>query len=211
MISGLGIGWLIGLSLSPVLHIVVSSIVAAVVAVTAAIAGLTSQNGESDSSNREEGIRTHRRKVTVSPVPMALLVVGIAAGACCGIYARTHDWFGVDPSAIFHKWQGAGLNEQELKRRLFDNLYPPPKEASASLPKASADKESGTGVPRVDRGGLYAVTAQEAIDLRRKTGSELRNYLKTFRKNNRFSAFVDEIKDDQCLQSVAEGISYFAD
>jgi hypothetical protein len=77
LVSGLGIGWLTGLSLTPVVGTVLTSILGIV---GGAVAGFTALDAE-------------RLKIH-SPWPVALLIVGIAVGGPLGILARTHDLFG---------------------------------------------------------------------------------------------------------------------
>jgi hypothetical protein len=75
-VSGLGIGWLVGLSASPV----VSGVIASLLGVAAGV--VTTFRGTSESS---------AKSVVTDARPVALLVVGIALGASAGLTARTHD------------------------------------------------------------------------------------------------------------------------
>jgi hypothetical protein len=78
LIAGFGIGWLAGLSLSPVVGTVLGAIVSVVGGV---VAGLAS--AANDPARQR-----------VNAWPAALLVLGIAVGSPAGILARSHDLFG---------------------------------------------------------------------------------------------------------------------
>lgn len=78
LIAGIGIGWLAGLSLSPVVATVLAAIMSAV---GGAVAGLASA-----------GYAPARQRVNAWPA--AILVLGVAIGSPAGILARTHNLFG---------------------------------------------------------------------------------------------------------------------
>lgn len=75
LVSGISIGWLSGLSVSPVLATVLSSLLAALGGV---VAGL-----HSVEKDRERGKLTHT-------APVALLLLGVAIAAPVGVMVRTH-------------------------------------------------------------------------------------------------------------------------
>lgn len=120
LLTGLGIGWLVGLSVSPVVSIVITSVAGSAAAIIAAMSGLENQpKAESDSKAK----KIHFSKI--SPVPIASLVVGIVAGSIVGIYVRSHNGLGNDPSLAkeVEQWTELGLNREEVTRRLFENKY----------------------------------------------------------------------------------------
>jgi hypothetical protein len=75
-VSGLGIGWLVGLSASPV----VSGVIASLLGVAAGV--VTTFRGASASS---------AKSFITDARPVAILVVGVALGATVGVTVRTHD------------------------------------------------------------------------------------------------------------------------
>lgn len=84
LVTGLCIGWLSGLSVSPV----IASVLASVVGIAGGlVAGL---RGSGDSASRS-------RFSSIDAWPAAVLLLGIAAGAPLGILARTHQLF--EPSS----------------------------------------------------------------------------------------------------------------
>ncbi len=94
LLTGIGVGWLAGLSLSPVAHIVITSVIGLAAAAVAALAGVELPVQEKDSKDEA----TPQPKLPAGPVnafPIALLVLAVAGGAPLGILARTHQVFGV--------------------------------------------------------------------------------------------------------------------
>lgn len=77
VVAGLGLGWLVGLSLTPVIGAVLTSLLGLVAGV---VAGLSV-------------IGTDKVKI-YNTWPMALLILGIAVGASAGVLARTNDLLG---------------------------------------------------------------------------------------------------------------------
>ena len=122
LVAGIGVGWLVGLSVSPVIHIVITSLVAFAVSITSALAGLKVNPDKDDLS----GASSLKRKfqVEVDPMPMMLMVVGLALGASLGVYGRTNNWLGPSPSRFVEQWKDTGLDSREISQRLFDTLYP---------------------------------------------------------------------------------------
>ena len=128
VISGMGIGWLLGLSVSPVLHIIVASVIALVMGIVGALAGLDINPGSerNDSESNELKISPREKLVKISPFPMTALIAGLVIGACFGVYARANELLGANPQRLVQRWNGVnGLDDAGIKRRLFDHLYPP--------------------------------------------------------------------------------------
>jgi hypothetical protein len=78
LITGFGIGWLAGLSLSPVIGTILAGIMGAASGVVAAVASV--------------GSDILRRRVNAWPA--AVLVVGVVVGSSTGIVARSRNLFG---------------------------------------------------------------------------------------------------------------------
>ncbi|MCP4545438.1 MAG: hypothetical protein GY835_03090 [bacterium] len=79
LFTGLGVGWLVGLSVSPV--------VSAVIAVLLALAGPM-------ASTFREVLPSDSIQPKTNAWPVALLTLGVALGATTGIFVRTHDILG---------------------------------------------------------------------------------------------------------------------
>jgi hypothetical protein len=154
-VSGFGVGWLIGLSVSPVVHIVITSLIAFVVSVTSALAGLK-VNGDKAQPNNTVSSR-RKLRIEVNPVPMMLMVVGLAFGASLGVYGRTNSWLGPSASRFADHWKDTGLEKRDISRRLFDSIYPPKEGISQTgksngagdITNESNSNSSGAGAPAV--------------------------------------------------------------
>ena len=92
MVAGICVGWLVGLSVSPVTGAVVASLTAAVVSLAAALAGLepagarAASEGPTDSRDRVVPSRSLR----IDTIPLTCVLLGIVVGSSGGIYVRTH-------------------------------------------------------------------------------------------------------------------------
>lgn len=116
VVTGLSIGWLVGLSASPVVSIALSTVLGCVAAALAALNGrpATSGGGAATPGLSPEGA-----------VSIALLVVGIAVGSILGITGRTHNWLGRDVRSEIDFWEGLGIQRSAVVDRLFATAYPP--------------------------------------------------------------------------------------
>lgn len=84
LVAGLGIGWLSGLSVSPVIATVLASLVGIGGGL---VAGLRASSANSDDTSTRNGLSA------VTALPAAVLIFGISLGAPLGIVARTHQLF----------------------------------------------------------------------------------------------------------------------
>lgn len=201
LLSGAAIGWLIGLSVSPVVHLVVTSVLAVVGGLVSALAGLPVAESESSDpapSTPRSGI-SHRR---LTPVPLALFLIGLVPGASLGLTARTHEWFGADPRGLVNKWSATGLTEKEIALRLFDQMYPP------TAAQKEGGKASDGGADTMSKrltGGLYAGVSPKECDQFRAalTGADLRRAMRASR-NERVRRFEEKCRDDAALKAAVE-------
>lgn len=109
---GLGIGWLAGLSVSPVVSIIVTSVTGVGAAVVTTLSGL-----------REETATTkppeHRRLPKIEVWPLAILIIGLLVGSTLGLFARNNHLFGSDVTSEMRKWQAVGVPQEAIVDRLF--------------------------------------------------------------------------------------------
>lgn len=154
-LSGAGVGWLIGLSVSPVIYIVITSLIAFVVSITSALAGITVDREGTQAESRPASKRIPQ--VEINPLPVMFMVLGLVIGASLGVYARTNNWLGPNPASFVEQWKDTELSKREISRRLFDELYPPGPEsrpasgtADLSTNNDQQPPESGVGGPAAD-------------------------------------------------------------
>lgn len=174
VVSGAGIGWLLGLSASPVLHIVIASIMAIAGGV---VATLANPPGRDDAS-------TMARTLGASPAPLALLLAGIAVGSGAGIYARTNEVF-VRPRAVIDRWVNLGLDRVRVTDALFEQLHP-----------AATDGRANTGL-------LFGVSVRDCDFVRLQTGSALRARLETLDRKPLHAA-LERCSSDECLEALRD-------
>jgi hypothetical protein len=113
------IGWIAGLSISPVASTIIAALVGVAVAAVAALTGLRQANGVWAPN--------------INPVPIAVFTVCLAVGATGGIYVRLAQWLGPNElQSIVDQWMSldAGLNRSVVA----NDLYVKWRKASESLP-----------------------------------------------------------------------------
>jgi hypothetical protein len=234
LISGMGIGWLLGLSVSPVLHIIVASVMALVMGIVGALAGLNTnpKPERNDSEDNKPEISTREKLVKISPFPMTALIAGLAIGACLGVYTRTNELLGANPQRLVQKWNGVnGLDDASIKRRLFDQLYPPTvsngtsdvqllttekgQNRSEEPSSITSTKVKPVGETQADKpasrqesvtshaGTLFSLSVQECGLLRLQEGEELRTRLKALNKSY-INSFIAKCESDQCIEALKE-------
>ena len=101
---GLGIGWLAGLSMSPVVSGLIASLMALASGVVIALRGVKMPNGKSLVNDAR---------------PLALLVVGVALGATGGVAVRAHDLLAPRATSGQAQQQGASQDQPFRHSVLF--------------------------------------------------------------------------------------------
>lgn len=85
---GIGIGWLMGLSVSPLVGTIVTTVVGSAITLTAALSTLVPIAANQNAEDERPGYSR-------TPLPLALLVIGIVMGCMPAIYVRTHNLLGI--------------------------------------------------------------------------------------------------------------------
>lgn len=128
VVVGLGVGWLVGLSVSPVVSIVVSSVTGIAAAIVATMIGL--EDERTRARNGSEDCETPNCRWRVNPWPLSILIIGLVLGSIGGVWARTHNWLGESPydavQDAVNVWSNmdTGLSDDQIERRLFELEYP---------------------------------------------------------------------------------------
>jgi hypothetical protein len=110
LVLGAGIGWLSGLSISPVIEHVITALIGLAGGVVTGIYSVRSRVASSSEANTP----------SVSALPAALLVVGMAVGAPLGIMGRTHAIFGNAGQKDQVKQSAGKSSDNEGKAVLYD-------------------------------------------------------------------------------------------
>lgn len=227
LLSGLGVGWLVGMSVSPVLHIVVASIVACVAAVVSGLAGVKALSGVvNDSRSADDGKQTgaqtlsaqndrtgmlvpaRARSTVVDARPIGLLLLGIGAGSCFGIYARTNEWLGPDLNHVTSRWSKTGLSQAAIAQRVFERAYPLQTSFTDSRPQKPGATENVVEGPKLSpqTAGLFAFPVDDCQLLQGQTGRELADRLKVINQKE-VSVLVSKCQaDEPCLEAVRYAI-----
>lgn len=179
LIAGVGIGCLVGLSVSPVISIVITSVTGSAAAVVAALGSVESKSGDGET---KPAASAARRKV--NPWPLAALVVGLLIGSIIGILARNNHWFGSDSSGEITKWINLGLDQGKVRDALFDAAYPqvrPTQTASETLKTiefwTNLDIPKDVVVQRLFEKELADKTVESAASSPAKTDERIGSFL----------------------------------
>lgn len=122
MLGGGSLGWLTGLSATPVIMSVLPGLLTAFIGLASVVAGLQKPMGAEADGKANGGLKAAARAVSV--YPLAFLVIGIGAGVPFGLKARAFEWFGPAPEDLVSKWVNLGLKKQVVVARLFDRAEP---------------------------------------------------------------------------------------
>lgn len=185
LLAGVSLGWLVGLSVSEILHIILGSVIALASGVVSVLAGIKKTPAVEESSKGEKE-QLHRKIRPISPLPLMALLLGLAIGAPIGICVRTNDLLGVRVEWFVSRWDSTGLSPQELHLRLFDTLYPGTDSVPAQLP-----------------GVLYAspVSGDECEGMILKTGAQLKAELQLL-DDETIQDALEKCDSDSCLEAI---------
>lgn len=110
---GLGLGWLAGLSLSPVISTIISGLLALV---ASSLAFLT--NIKLEKSDKEMLFNDWGKSIFY----MAFLMCGLVFGSACGIYAREHNVFGPSATKMAGLMKGAVQGREESRKKIIESI-----------------------------------------------------------------------------------------
>ena len=119
-VAGLAIGWLMGLSISPITSVVLTSVMGSLSALLAGFQSMDKIFGSTTS--KEDGTKGTTYLATV--ISFSVLAASIAIGAPIGIQARTGNWFGPSPKTLIENWARLGVDRSEVRKRVFNSHFP---------------------------------------------------------------------------------------
>jgi hypothetical protein len=178
-LCGISIGWLSGLSISPVISIILTSLISLLASVAAISVGLESLNNLVLS-----------KKIN-SILPITLLILGISIGAPAGIYARTNDFFGENPKHLFNILVETGISKDSSKKYIMDYEINRLKLES----KSPNQKDDPTHRP-----GLYNDTSTLCAVIFRLHGNSLRKFLGQL-GNDKIKQSLTQCRDSLSLEN----------
>jgi hypothetical protein len=108
LITGLGLGWFVGLAFETLTTTLLTTILTLVTASMTVAAGIGVATEDADGATR------------ANPIMVMLLVVGLVAGSRGSGWLRSNLALGPDAKIVAGK---TGMTECEINRRVFDQLY----------------------------------------------------------------------------------------
>lgn len=116
--SGVSIGWLVGMSVAPVVQSTVSTVLALVVGILSLAAGLK----ELPALWVDKfPIATYFSRIRL--LPMALFLVGLSIGSAWGLYTRTNNLLGPNAPSIARRWAVDRADSMRILRHMYALTY----------------------------------------------------------------------------------------
>lgn len=152
LVGGIAVGWIMGLSVSPVTQTVLGAMVTVLAGAAAIFAGIRPalvKPAESDAALESEPPARPTKSALPNVLPIAGLLVGTALGASSGVWARTHNLLSPSPDAQVSEWTAAsGLPKHEVALLLLGG-----KAETGSLPL------QGTGLNAAPANACFEVNS----------------------------------------------------
>ena len=214
LIIGLGVGWLAGLSVSPVATILISGLLGVAIAIVGIISISLTYRDDQDKTIRSVGFKAAEK---ISIGSLALIVFGIALGVSIGIWVRTHNVLGVisvekqDNSFTKlqeeltqlkeqegtgeqkGKWKDLDIPLSDIAQRIIDKHYPKGDAVNKSAATNSGENQETDSILYNTKAASPCDTLQSVTD-----PSYRRGYIKTMdkKRDNRFTG-LDKLDDKQ--------------
>ena len=212
VISGAGIGWLMGLSASPVVATVLASIFTLVVAIVSALSGVEIKESSEKKEKAEEatpkeevsvGAKSLQAVRSMNALPLACCMIGIFIGTYFGTKVRTNEVLGVEPKSFVRKWEEVGLKKEEIAKRLFDHIY---SKQEAEDKKEDKNKEEPNGGGNTHSGVLFSnISEEQCVEWKNLPDSDLRRLMLTS-KDEQIRKFVEKCTDAKSLRAAVENL-----
>lgn len=149
VLCGLSLGWLMGMSVSPVVKDVLTALLAVVTTLLMALAGL-SGNKQAENDNA-----LIRRLNSFDALPVGVFLAFLALGSAGGVFVRTNDLLGPNPTTMAWRWALAADDPLRLQLRkiLLDQRFT----------KTNATATAQTNTLPSDKGGLATTAGKNTI------------------------------------------------
>ena len=104
ILCGASIGWMIGLSVTPVIQGILTTVFSFIIVVLGLIAGV----------EPTDKFRVGNYIKNINLLPVGIFFLFLSIGAAVGIYTRTNDYLGVNPDRYFKKWEKYGVQKDSV-------------------------------------------------------------------------------------------------
>lgn len=192
-ILGISLGWLVGMSASPVLAIILGSIISLIATIVSVLTGINF-NTSTQKSESEENQKPFQKNINIAP--LSFLVLFIALGTALGLFCRTNDIFGIQPNIFANKWKGSGFDDKDLKNNLLKYLY-------LTFQKKSETNMTSNEGSLIFHGVLFASTADDCGSITSKHGVELKNSLLAL-NDSTLTILVRNCNDSSALEIIKD-------
>lgn len=125
IVAGFCIGNLVGFSGSPVINIVISTIMSAITGLLILKNyDLRRKKTETQSNDQQDAPGEKKEEmITRRFIYLGCLLLGLLAGAYIGIFIRTNDFIGLKPGIIEARWNDGNGKIDNIHERLFNAVY----------------------------------------------------------------------------------------
>lgn len=171
-VSGLSIGWMMGMSVSPVVQTTLNTLLTMLVGILSLVAGTQSLVAV-DADKAHQQWLLYLRKANLLPVGAFLFA--LSGGSAGGIFTRMNDLLGPSPAVVAWRWGASGTDSLKIAKILLATTYG----TSETIPSST------DGSVRRDRGVAVLYSRIKATSgfcerTKYKNGGELKTYLGRF-------------------------------
>lgn len=208
LISGAGIGWLLGLAVSPVVSIVISSLMGTGAAVLAVLTSVQ-EDPEQSQPDGQHGINL---SLKVNVWPLAMLVLGIVLGAVVGIMFRTYGLLSPSEPSVqmledeVQMWVNLGIEQEEVVQTLFNERI---RQASTAEQQVLSKESTFSSSDSVLFSGEALEECAQFMNLIIKEDAEDLRVELYSSANDALRALPDIVTDDQQLFDIVENVVCF--
>jgi hypothetical protein len=104
ILCGGSIGWMVGMSASPIIQGILTTVFSFVIILLGVVAGI--------ESNSVLKIKTLSKDISLLPIGVFFLFLSL--GSAGGIYTRTNDYLGIQPERYYKKWEAYGMKKDSV-------------------------------------------------------------------------------------------------
>lgn len=95
LLCGLSLGWLVGMSTTPTIHNIITTLFTFVMTIMGLIAGIELKAGNKLGDYLNQ----------INLIPIGLFFICLSFGSAVGVYTRTNELLGLNPTNYMAKWK----------------------------------------------------------------------------------------------------------